>query len=127
MVRNHYKTPVPLLPSLKDVLRLETVTNRSREYLEYVTALYVNAVNQTNLPAIEASTEKNKSNDAEQAHKTPEKTDKLNGQNETIEIKVEDVDGSVRFNGNSTSKLSGPVLHADSKCHPLIHGGKKNN
>lgn len=43
MVRQHYKNPVPLLPSLKDVLRLETVANRGREYLEYITALYVSA------------------------------------------------------------------------------------
>lgn len=37
MVRHHYKHPVPLLPSLKDVLRLETVLNRGhQEYLDYL-------------------------------------------------------------------------------------------
>lgn len=41
MVIHHYKNPIPLLPSLRDVLRLETVLNRSSEEYDIMNSNYV--------------------------------------------------------------------------------------
>lgn len=126
MVRHHYKNPIPLLPSLRDVLRLETVLKRPME--EYNDIMNSNYVQDNYEDRINGQISENFDKNIENSSTNDQ--DLVNGiTNIKSEIKIEDISCNVQSqsqcNGNLQKdqvKLPDIVsgIHADSKFKSFI-------
>lgn len=118
MVAHHYKNPVPLLPSLRDVLRLETVINRGSD--DFSDIISSNCVQDSiDIERINGQISNTNGQLSDNKIETTKSDDLVNGITKIKnEIKTEDITSS-QCNGNVQKDVKLPDIvsgiHADSK------------